>query len=268
MSFFDENGRRIPYEGLRFYSNEISSYYKLIQPKLDLFNIFDRIKTFNNMENDLSFSDFSLKYDELRYVINNNIDFSNLLRGVHIPFFYQNNHLIDDYGDNLERALLPCFKNSFSHQFPNSYFKAFMQAGSSLSGNINLCSYSNYSSFIKSSYKKPIIGLYFPNALQGYDILSQRIQMRDLPTLPGANVCLSGGIDICSALLGSPELLIDNEFYAPILCMSSYVHTDPRLILAIKSYGPHMEFWCMTQMLTPEVTQVSEQWSGGITIFI
>jgi hypothetical protein len=46
------------------------------------------------------------------------------------------------------------------------------------------------------------------------------------------------------------------------------MHDDPRLVLLLKSYGPHLEFWCMTQMLTKDVTQVSEQWSGGISIFI
>ena len=94
---------------------------------------------------------------------------------------------------------------------------------------------------------------------------SQRKQMEQLPKLD--NVCLSGGIDISAALIGSPELLISEDFYAPILCMSAYVHKDPRLVLLVKSYGPHMEFWCMTQMLAKDVTQVSEQWAGGITFF-
>lgn len=81
------------------------------------------------------------------------------------------------------------------------------------------------------------------------------------------NLCLSGGIDILAALIGSPELLINENFYAPILCLSAYVHSDQRLALLMKSYGPHMEFWCMSQMLTPKLKQVSEQWAGGITIY-
>jgi hypothetical protein len=66
---------------------------------------------------------------------------------------------------------------------------------------------------------------------------------------------------------GIPDLLISEEFYTPILCMSGYVHRDPRLVLLLKAYGPHLEFWCMTQMLTRDTTQVSEQWAGGITVF-
>jgi hypothetical protein len=74
-------------------------------------------------------------------------------------------------------------------------------------------------------------------------------------------------MDICSALIGSPDLLISDEYYAPVLCLSSYVHQDKRLVLLMKAYGPHMEFWCMTQMLTKDTTQVSEQWAGGLTIY-
>ena len=80
-------------------------------------------------------------------------------------------------------------------------------------------------------------------------------------------MCLSGAMDIGAAVVGFPELLISKDHYTPILCMSSLVHSDKRLILALKSYGPHMEFWCMTQMLSKKTTQVSEQWAGGLTIF-
>ena len=80
-------------------------------------------------------------------------------------------------------------------------------------------------------------------------------------------MCLSGGMDIGAAVVGSPELLINKDHYSPILCMSSFVHSDERLVLLLKAYGPHMEFWCMTQMLSKHTTQVSEQWAGGLTIF-
>ena len=91
--------------------------------------------------------------------------------------------------------------------------------------------------------------------------------MTELPQLSGASVCLSGGLDVVAAMVGSPGLLVNEEQYPPILCLSAYRHVDPRLVLILKAYGPHLEFWCMTQMLTKTVTQVSEQWAGGLTIF-
>ena len=74
-------------------------------------------------------------------------------------------------------------------------------------------------------------------------------------------------MDISAALISSPELLIDKDHYTPILCMSAYVHKDERLILLLKAYGPHMEFWCMTQMLSKRTKQVSEQWAGGLSLY-
>jgi hypothetical protein len=49
--------------------------------------------------------------------------------------------------------------------------------------------------------------------------------------------------------------------------MAAYVHSEKRLALLLKAYGPHMEFWCMTQMLTPDVTKVFEQWLGGLIVY-
>ena len=136
-----------------------------------------------------------------------------------------------------------------------------------MSGNITLSSDSRYEKLISALDAGPVVGWYFPQALQEFDIQSQRAQMASLPKLEGAEVCLSGGIDICAAVTGVPDLLISDEFYAPILCMSAYIHRDPRLVLLLKAYGPHMEFWCMTQMLTIDTTQVSEQWAGGLSVF-
>jgi hypothetical protein len=109
------------------------------------------------------------------------------------------------------------------------------------------------------------MGWYFPQALQQFDLDSQVDQMRDLPNVEG--VCLSGPAEIFAALIGKPDLLINEHGYSPILCMSALQHADDRLALVVKSYGPHLEFWCLSQMLTPGVKQVSEQWSGGMTFF-
>ena len=79
--------------------------------------------------------------------------------------------------------------------------------------------------------------------------------------------CLSGGIDICSAFIGTPELLLSEVFYTPITVLSSYVHKDDRMVLLLKAYGPHLEFWCLSQMLTKSIKQVSEQWTGGLTFY-
>ena len=39
----------------------------------------------------------------------------------------------------------------------------------------------------------PVVGLFFPQALQEFDVASQRKQMVELPALSGVNFCLAGG---------------------------------------------------------------------------
>jgi hypothetical protein len=157
--------------------------------------------------------------------------------------------------------------HSFREQFPGAHFKAVIQGNAKLASNITLDPRSRYAEFVKWASENGVVGWYFPQALQEFDIESQRQQTEELPIPVGMGVCLSGGIDICSSLIGSPGLLVNDNAYAPILCMSAYAHTDDRLALLIKAYGPHLEFWCMSQMLLPDIKQVSEQWSGGLTVF-
>ena len=81
------------------------------------------------------------------------------------------------------------------------------------------------------------------------------------------DLCLSGPIEVATSLIGTPNLLINKKYYSPVLCLSSVTHSDPRLICCFKSYGRHLEFWCLSQMLSKTKKQVSEQWSGGLSFF-
>ena len=267
MSHFNSLGRRVPTADMRVFADKPSNYYKLAQPKIDYGDILQRTKKYSATNMQISGDVFSAKADTLLSLIEKNKDYANLLNSVRVPFVFQYDEREADLGTHLEDDLLPHVKSSFNEMFPDAHFKAVLQSNSELAGNIKLDPNSRYEQLISSSKKAPVVGWYFPQALQEFDIKSQRDQMLQLPELHGANVCLSGAMDICAALVGSPQLLISGDFYTPILCLSAYVHTDPRLVLLLKAYGPHLEFWCMSQMLYPNITQVSEQWSGGITIF-
>jgi len=253
---------------MRLFGKNPSSYYRLNQPKFDYEQILDRCKRYGVAPANMIVADFRSRAEALLEKLSVSSAYQNLLKGVHIPFVFQRSTSSEsDLGSNLENTLLSNLQDSFKAYYPEAHFKAVLQSNSELSGNITIDPASRYQRFIDASYSAAIVGWYFPQATQEYDVKSQREQMVSLPELGGANICLSGGMDVCAALVGTPSLLISNEFYTPILCLSAYVHADPRLILLLKAYGPHMEFWCMTQMLSREIVQVSEQWSGGITAF-
>ena len=165
----------------------------------------------------------------------------------------------------LKKITLPSVASSFKANYPNLHCKATLQGSSQLSGELSVAPDSRYEKFIETHNNGSIAGWYFPQALQEYDIASQRAQMKTLPFHEG--LTLSGGLDTAAAIVGSPDLLININDYPPVLCISALKHADKRLMLCFKAYGQHLEFWCMSQMLTPELTQVSEQWSGGLTLF-
>ena len=266
--YFNEIGRRIPGDGMRLFGKKPSNYYRLAQPKLDYQQILDRCKQYNIAPVNLMAANFKSRAEVLLEKLNTSPAYANLLKGAHIPLVFQRSINSEiDLGTDLENTLLPNLQDSFNACCPEAHFKAVLQSNSELPGNITLDPASRYQKFIDASQSAAVVGWYFPQATQEYDVKSQREQMTSLPEFDGANICLSGGMDVCAALVGTPDLLINNEFYAPILCLSAYVHADPRLVLLLKAYGPHMEFWCMTQMLSKETTQVSEQWTGGITVF-
>lgn len=265
MNYFNADGRRIPSKSSRVFSETPQKYYQLNQPTLNYSQILGNSIRFGGVDAKIEADQFQSACENLKKEIIKNEDFANLFNAVHIPFICKRVESVNDLGKDLEALELPGLQKSFNERFPSSHFKAILQSNSELPGSISLDSRSRYANFLDKAQKNTVYGWYFPTALQEFDVESQREQMLSLPLVN--NVCLSGGIDISAALIGSPEVLISEHFYSPILCMSAYVHSDKRMILCLKSYGPHMEFWCMTQMLTKKITQVSEQWSGGITFY-
>lgn len=272
MTYFSNLGRRVPTEGMRVFNQTPSEFYKLSQPELNYEKILERLKQQHMAPEHFSTDAFQNTAQLILEKLSTNPAYQNLLQGVHIPFVYAElNDPNDpvDLGVAIESNLLPSVQKSFNTLYPESHFKAVLQSNSELPGNIRLALGSRYEALIEASKQGSVVGWYFPQALQEFDIDSQRRQMKLLPAMEdGAEICLSGAIDICAAVVGSPNLIISEDFYTPILCMSAYEHTDSRMVLLLKSYGPHLEFWCMTQMLTSTITQVSEQWAGGLCVFM
>lgn len=262
---FNSNGFRIPEKEFRVFSKSPGSYYKLEQPVVNYSDILKNSIEFGGVDPNIEASAFQAACESLKRSIADNIDYRNILGGVHIPFITKTIKLNIDLGAELKNDGLLNYQKSFSSSFPNRKFKAILQGNSELVDNISIHPASGYEKFLEKCSFGPVIGWYFPQVLLEFDIESQREQMMSLPKLE--NICLSGGVDAIAALIGSPALLLNDDHYCPILCLSSYVHKDPRLILLLKAYGPNMEFWCMTQMLSNGITQVSEQWSGGLTIY-
>ena len=264
-NLFDERGRRIPFEDMRVFNEVSLSYYKINQPEIEFKKILSNSKQYADIDSSITVKSFKSVCMGLKKKVQDESLLKNLFNGIHIPFICPKASLEDDLGKELERVTLPSVASSFKANYPNLHCNATLQGSSKLSGELSVASDSRYETFIETHRNGAIAGWYFPQALQEYDIASQRAQMKTLPF--HESLTLSGGLDTAAAIVGSPDLLVNENDYPPILCLSALKHADERLMLCFKAYGQHLEFWCMSQMLTPELTQVSEQWSGGLTLF-
>ena len=264
-SMFDEQGRRTPFEGMRVFSEVSLGYYKLKQPQDSFEDILTRSRKHAGVAPSVTLESFESVCIGLKQKAADEPSLNGLFKGVHVPFVCPQASGESDLGTELEKTTLPSVAASFKAAFPDFHFRATLQGSSKLSGELSVSDGSRYERFLESYRKGAVAGWYFPQALQEYDIASQRAQMGSLP-FPD-HLILSGGADTAAALVGCPGLLVNEENYPPVLCLSALKHADERLMLCLKAYGHHLEFWCMSQMLTPELTQVSEQWSGGLTLF-
>ena len=265
-TLFDNKGRRIPFDGMRVFNESPKWYYDIIKPKNNFNEILDRSKEHSNIDPAIKVETFKSACMELQEKVINEPQLAELFNGVHVPFICPKYDSGNDLGQELEKISIPSVASSFTASFPDLHCKATLQGSSTkLSGELSVADGSRYEKLVESREGETVVGWYFPQALQEYDIDSQRKQMDSLP-FPN-NLVLSGGVDTSAALIGSPGLLINKEYYPPVLCLSALQHNDKKLMLCYKAYGHHLEFWCMSQMLTPTIKQVSEQWSGGLTLF-
>lgn len=264
---FNMLGRNNPSKNCRVFSDKPKEFYKL--DSLDADYVTQHSKAAKNgiMPDNQSLSEIKEALLDIENTIKDSNNYQNLFYGSAIPFCFSMPEPHRDLGTQLEDFWLPLLKKDYESQVEGSYFKATLQGNTELKGSVRVSENSGYDTFLNCFSKSSVAGYYFPTAFQEFDIKSQRSRIADLPDLPDLGVCLSGPFEIVYSLLSYPKLLFSKENYSPILCASALEHTDPRMVMMFKSYGPHLEFWLMTQMLTPTKAQVSEQWSGGITIF-
>ena len=256
---FDTKGSFIPSSVHNVFSYPPSGYYKFnVESSPD-----ELIDVICNSYNKTGINIRPL-FNDLLVEIQQDSTLSPVLYGPYIPFCIHQNPSTD-VGAILESELLPLLNTSFHHRHQDSHFKVVIQDKQLLSGRLMSAHDSGYERFLSTLNSSNLVGFYFPYVFPEFSISSQREAFKSITT--SLNSCLSGPLEIVSASITYPSLLINTVHYSPILCMSGVRHVDDRLEAVLKSYGPHLEFWILSNVLTPGVEQVSEQWYGGLTIY-
>ncbi len=266
---FNIYGRKIPEQGDRVFDKASKNFYKINYTTglKDFENFYIIAKESGLLPEDLDPEPMTIGFNKMVDCVKQDANFKNLFNGPVVPFAIKIPKLANDVGDQLEDFFLNLVKKSFYNRFPNYQFKATLQGKSKLRQRLTYAPHSKYSEFARAVSTCGVVGLYFPTALQEYDIPSQQKQLLNFPLTKDFQICLAGHIEASYSLIVKPDLLYSKNSYSPVLCLSALQHEDPRMVPLYKAYGPHLEFWLMSQMLAPGVVQVSEQWAGGLTIY-
>ena len=122
-SLFDQNGRRIPFNGMRVFNDISLSYYKIDKPSFNYETILSNSKEFSNIDSDISLESFQSVCEDLKTKVQNEPLLKSLFDGVHVPFICPKGDNENDLGKEFEKITLPSVASSFKSSFPNFIVK-------------------------------------------------------------------------------------------------------------------------------------------------
>ena len=132
----------------------------------------------------------------------------NVLNGVWYPFCIPAGLGVteENYGAKLDKVLLPAVARAYKKTFCERPFNNNLKG--QLSGEVEIWKGSRHERVLEAASKEPVVGIYFPTALQGYSINADREQMESLNEM----FLLAGGLDTMAAMsMYAEELLRDNK---------------------------------------------------------
>jgi hypothetical protein len=258
MRSISSHGRLVPLGSDFVYSQEDRRYFFLDQPSLDLIKIYSRYKRSFNGGIEISEDDFVSRIEELSASLTNSPQEAPILNGVHVPFIIPKSFMNLDLGTALVK-LINSIEQSFTTAYPDFEFKNFAEPN--LSGKVKINQDSRLDTLYNQLQNGDIIGLYFPTFFSGFAIQSQRNAISSLPP----RMHLSGALEIASALIGTPDLLIKKgDNYPNGLSLSGVEPMDresENFFWYFEAYGWNLNF-NYRSMIGP----ASEYFSGGISI--
>ena len=252
ISDFDVNGRCNPNGLTKSTHKKVRNYFKIKQPKLELDEIYDRFNNFLPGEY-LSKKDFKEKINSLLKKIKLDSTLKNMLNGTHVPFMFPKVSF-NDLGIFSNDILLLAVKKSFESSFAGRSFTNHY-SGDMKDTFIEFCE-SNQNLFKDNFSKRPSVGLYFP-VMREYSVAASIERTKTLPS----GLILSGIVDTSCALIGSPDLLINDDAYPPLLWIAGEKNNKNEESFCFEAYG-----WNLTFNKRVHFNKATEQSTCGLSI--
>lgn len=259
-TLFDKYGRRIP-KGLQSNVCDADRDFWLNQPELneevDFANRITRLHECLGVDTKVTGEQFKAKTEGLMALIRDNSQIANIANGVWLPVVLPrfNKFKTDDLGTTLwkyMKAVSKSYAKDFSdRKFVNHHYKK------SLVKKISIVDGSRHDQLIERMKQTPVIGIYFPNPLQGFSINADREQMSDLP-----EGFILSGMDIPIAMIMYPDILA-HGIDTPNLDMSAL-----DLVPFAFQVDNSLDFWASNIQLnfdnTDTLANAYDNFSGGL----
>src|SRR3989344_4112923 len=199
---FDSHGRFIPPQGLKAKVVDANRGFHLIQPEIDYSDRHTRLTLgFGIPEIGVVTGSFQDRTGAIMARLAQDPKTANLLSGgVCLPLVFPKMETSGDYGTLLEKRFLPAVGRTYEQQFPGRMFQNY-RAGE-LAGKVTVVDKS-HQRLLEAMATGWVVGLYFPQALQGFSIPADREVMAYLPE----DFVLAGAIDMSTAMVAYPDVL-------------------------------------------------------------
>lgn len=227
-------------------------YFGLVQPTLDYTVIYERFVDQFGVENLPDVMVFEQRAESILARLRARLEIRNLLASVHVPFILpQASH--DDIGEALETRYVKAVRGAFKAKLPNYDFSD--HHSTRLMGQLTVVTGSRHERLIEAMGRGSVIGWYFP-CLNEYSVPAA---IERISTLPD-DFLLAGGYDTCSALIGSPDLLLNRDTYPPLLWLSA-LSSKIGEGYYFEAYGYNLAF-----NRRMHFGQVAEYWNSGLVV--
>jgi hypothetical protein len=199
--FFDKHGRRIS-EDLQANVCDANRDFRLDWPKLekevDFANRILRLHGCLSIDTEVTAEQLMAETERLLAIIKENSQMANIANGVCLPVVLPK-LVTDDLGAELE-LYLAGVNNSYGKTFDNRTF--YNHRKGAMANEVSIIDGSRHDQLVARMKEGPVMGLHFPNPLQGFSIHASREQMSTLP-----EGFILSGMDTPIAMAMYPDIL-------------------------------------------------------------
>ena len=250
--FFDKHGRRIP-EGLQANVCDANRKFRLDQPKLDeevdFANRIMRLHSCLSIDTGITAEQLKTETERLLALIRENSQIANIANGVWLPVISPK-LVTDDLGAELE-LYLTGVNNSYIKTFSDRKF--YNHRKGTLANKVNIVDGSRHDQLIEKMKQGPVMGIHFPNPLQGFSINANQEQMLTLP-----EGFILSGMDIPIVMMMYPDILA-RDYNTPGLDMAALSWQSVGYSFFFKTYDDRLDF-----DYTDNLTYTDDDYSGGL----